>query len=159
MEKTDRLRWTLMVDCHVPVSQVPKTSQRHQDAKVLALELWNPHREVSHYGRGPRRIVDWTHFNSRHDDRRGAKRCRGDFGSESDRVGQGGGWIVYSAKTGGGDWDLFLMRPDGSNRRNIIPQHSMRQPLDFLPTEAGFSTIGSLRARALTTIATVPMTR
>ena len=29
------------------------------------------------------------------------------------------GWIVYSAKTAKGDWDLFLMRPDGSHRRNI----------------------------------------
>jgi Tol biopolymer transport system component len=29
------------------------------------------------------------------------------------------GWIVYSAKTEKGDWDLFLMRPDGSERRNI----------------------------------------
>ncbi len=29
------------------------------------------------------------------------------------------GWIVYSAKTEKGDWDLFLMRPDGSHRRNI----------------------------------------
>jgi Tol biopolymer transport system component len=29
------------------------------------------------------------------------------------------GWIVYSAKTEAGDWDLHLMRPDGSDRRNI----------------------------------------
>ena len=29
------------------------------------------------------------------------------------------GSIVYSAKSDKGDWDLFLMRPDGSNRRNI----------------------------------------
>ena len=33
------------------------------------------------------------------------------------------GWIVYSAPSGAGrddgDWDLFLMRPDGSERRNI----------------------------------------
>jgi Tol biopolymer transport system component len=29
------------------------------------------------------------------------------------------GWIIYSARTGKGDWDLFLMRPDGSSRRNI----------------------------------------
>jgi Tol biopolymer transport system component len=29
------------------------------------------------------------------------------------------GWIVYSARTEKGDWDLFLMRPDGSGRRNI----------------------------------------
>jgi len=29
------------------------------------------------------------------------------------------GWIVYSARTRSGDWDLFLMRPDGSQRRNI----------------------------------------
>lgn len=29
------------------------------------------------------------------------------------------GWIIYSARTDKGDWDLFLMRPDGSDRRNI----------------------------------------
>jgi len=29
------------------------------------------------------------------------------------------GWIVFSATTGKGNWDLFLMRPDGSNRRRI----------------------------------------
>src|SRR5579863_9875035 len=29
------------------------------------------------------------------------------------------GWIVYSARTERGDWDLFLMRPDGSGRHNI----------------------------------------
>ena len=29
------------------------------------------------------------------------------------------GWIVYSAQSGAGDWDLFVMRPDGSDRRNI----------------------------------------
>jgi Tol biopolymer transport system component len=29
------------------------------------------------------------------------------------------GWIVFSAKTGRGDWDLLAMRPDGSQRRNL----------------------------------------
>ena len=29
------------------------------------------------------------------------------------------GWIVYCAKTGKGDWDVFLMRPDGSHKRNL----------------------------------------
>jgi len=29
------------------------------------------------------------------------------------------GWIIYSARTRDGDWDLFLMRPDGSDHRNI----------------------------------------
>jgi Tol biopolymer transport system component len=29
------------------------------------------------------------------------------------------GWIIYSARTGKSDWDLFLMRPDGSDRKNI----------------------------------------
>lgn len=29
------------------------------------------------------------------------------------------GWIAFSAATGKGDWDLFLMRPDGSDRRPI----------------------------------------
>lgn len=29
------------------------------------------------------------------------------------------GWIVFPARSGNGDWDLFLIRPDGSKRRNI----------------------------------------
>jgi Tol biopolymer transport system component len=29
------------------------------------------------------------------------------------------GWIVYSARTEQGDWDLYLMRPDGSERRAL----------------------------------------
>lgn len=29
------------------------------------------------------------------------------------------GWIVFAARSEKGDWDLFLMRPDGSQRRNI----------------------------------------
>jgi Tol biopolymer transport system component len=29
------------------------------------------------------------------------------------------GWIVYSARPENSSWDLFLMRPDGSDRRNI----------------------------------------
>ena len=32
---------------------------------------------------------------------------------------RGNGWVVYSAQSGAGDWDLFVMRPDGSDRRNI----------------------------------------
>ncbi|HTL55541.1 MAG TPA: hypothetical protein VL361_07665 [Candidatus Limnocylindrales bacterium] len=29
------------------------------------------------------------------------------------------GWLVFSAATESGDWDLFLMRPDGSERRKV----------------------------------------
>ncbi len=29
------------------------------------------------------------------------------------------GWIVFSAAGGAGDWDLFAMRPDGSERRQL----------------------------------------
>jgi dipeptidyl aminopeptidase/acylaminoacyl peptidase len=29
------------------------------------------------------------------------------------------GWVVYSARTERGDWDLFLMRPEGSDRRAL----------------------------------------
>ena len=29
------------------------------------------------------------------------------------------GWIIYSARIDKGNWDLFLMRPDGSDLRNI----------------------------------------
>ena len=29
------------------------------------------------------------------------------------------GWIVFSAKSTAGDWDLYLMRPDGSERRAL----------------------------------------
>ncbi len=32
---------------------------------------------------------------------------------------RGLGWIVFSARTSGGDWDLHVMRPDGSGVRNI----------------------------------------
>ena len=54
-------------------------------------------------------------------------RIRADYGSPAapdDVDGLAGevrakGWIVFSAQTEGGDWDLFLMRPDGSDRRNI----------------------------------------
>ena len=31
----------------------------------------------------------------------------------------GKGWIVYASRGDNGTWDLFLMRPDGSERRNI----------------------------------------
>lgn len=29
------------------------------------------------------------------------------------------GWIVYSARTEKGDWDIFRIRPDGSQKRNL----------------------------------------
>jgi len=29
------------------------------------------------------------------------------------------GWIVFSAANEGGDWDLFLMRPDGADRKRL----------------------------------------
>jgi Tol biopolymer transport system component len=29
------------------------------------------------------------------------------------------GWIAFGARTDKGDWDLFVMRPDGSDRRNL----------------------------------------
>src|SRR5438034_8722960 len=32
---------------------------------------------------------------------------------------RGLGWIVFSARSEQGDWDLFLMRPDGSRRRTL----------------------------------------
>ena len=40
------------------------------------------------------------------------------------------GWIVYGARTSKGDWDLFMVRPDGSENRGITstPDYS-----EFLP--------------------------
>src|SRR3982751_4723900 len=29
------------------------------------------------------------------------------------------GWVMFSAPTEAGDWDLFVMRPDGSRLRNV----------------------------------------
>src|SRR6478736_3235178 len=29
------------------------------------------------------------------------------------------GWIAFGARTAHGDWDLFVMRPDGSQLRNL----------------------------------------
>ena len=46
------------------------------------------------------------------------------------------GWIVYSAPSGGGDWDLFVMRPDGSDRVNLT-----RTP-DFSEAAGRFSPDG-----------------
>jgi len=46
-------------------------------------------------------------------------------GGQEDRAAQlakevgGKGWIAYAARGESGTWDLFLMRPDGSDRRNI----------------------------------------
>ena len=37
------------------------------------------------------------------------------------------GWIVFSAATGKGDWDLFLTRPDGSDRRPITDTHNYNE--------------------------------
>ncbi len=40
------------------------------------------------------------------------------------------GWIVYTARSDQGDWDLFLCRPDGSQVRNITrtPESSEHSP-------------------------------
>jgi len=46
-------------------------------------------------------------------------------GAQEDRAAQlakevaGKGWIAYAARGENGTWDLFLMRPDGSDRRNV----------------------------------------
>ncbi len=32
---------------------------------------------------------------------------------------RGKGWVGYAARSDAGDWDLFLCRPDGSQRRHI----------------------------------------
>src|SRR6266542_2148260 len=47
------------------------------------------------------------------------------------------GWIVYSSQSGAGDWDLFVMRPDGSARRNLT------QTREFNEAGTRFSPDGS----------------
>jgi Tol biopolymer transport system component len=39
--------------------------------------------------------------------------------SELAREVRGKGWIVYGSRTPKGDWDLYTMRPDGSDIRNL----------------------------------------
>ena len=46
------------------------------------------------------------------------------------------GWIIYSARTGNDNWDLFLMHPDGSGRMNIT------NTPEFNETAARFSPDG-----------------
>ena len=47
------------------------------------------------------------------------------LGAQEDHAAQlakevcGKGWIVFAARGENGTWDLFLMRPDGSERRNV----------------------------------------
>jgi hypothetical protein len=42
------------------------------------------------------------------------------------------GWIVFSARSEKGDWDLFIMRSDGSQR------HSLTQTFDFNEVVSAF---------------------
>ena len=50
---------------------------------------------------------------------------RGVLAAQDEKVAQlakevsGKGWIAYASRGDNGTWDLFLMRPDGSGRRNI----------------------------------------
>ncbi|MCC6587538.1 MAG: PD40 domain-containing protein [Bryobacterales bacterium] len=37
------------------------------------------------------------------------------------------GWILFSGKTAAGDWDLFVMRPDGSHKRNLTNTPNMNE--------------------------------
>lgn len=46
------------------------------------------------------------------------------------------GWLVFSSKTDRGDWDLFRMRPDGTDRRKFVDM------LDFNEGGARFSPDG-----------------
>lgn len=48
----------------------------------------------------------------------------------------GKGWIVYTGPSEKGDWDLFLIRPDGSDRRNLT------QTQDYHEIGARFSPDG-----------------
>jgi Tol biopolymer transport system component len=48
-----------------------------------------------------------------------ARSASDESGVELAREVRGKGWIVYSAQGLGGDWDLFVMRPDGTDRKNI----------------------------------------
>jgi len=48
----------------------------------------------------------------------------------------GKGWIVYTGPSERGDWDLFIMRPDGSDKRNIT------HTADYHEIEARFSPDG-----------------
>jgi Tol biopolymer transport system component len=50
---------------------------------------------------------------------------------------RGKGWIVFSAANDSGDWDLFLMRPDGSDRRRLTDTR------EFNEAGAKFSRDGS----------------
>jgi Tol biopolymer transport system component len=39
------------------------------------------------------------------------------------------GWIIYGARTASGDWDLFKMRPDGSDARNLTNTPELNEGL------------------------------
>jgi Tol biopolymer transport system component len=43
---------------------------------------------------------------------------------------RGKGWLAFCARAEAGDWDVFLCRPDGSNRRNVTntPQYNEAAP-------------------------------
>jgi dipeptidyl aminopeptidase/acylaminoacyl peptidase len=49
--------------------------------------------------------------------------------TELAREVRGKGWIAFAARSPAGDWDLFLMRPDGSDRRNITSTPRLNEGL------------------------------
>src|SRR6516162_372867 len=61
-------------------------------------------------------LLGWVDAQERSSEPKGAR--EGSVERLADEV-RGKGWIVFSARSERGDWDLFACRPDGSQRRNI----------------------------------------
>lgn len=68
---------------------------------------------------------------------------------------RGHGWLVFSAKTDSGDWDLFLMRPDGSDRRSLTNTRDVNEAgARFSGMAPGCSTIACPAVKDPTTTLT-----
>ena len=47
------------------------------------------------------------------------------------------GWIIYGGRTKNGDWDLFKMRPDGSDARNLTNTPEFNEGLPRFSPDGG----------------------
>lgn len=116
----------------------PMGLMRLADAPIIgggSAELRSRHPEAK---RGPVLVlpVGWEPCWMLSDLAGGTVSTPGSVGEPASELRQSG-WLVFSARGPAGDWDLFAMRPDGSDRRRITDTR------DFHEAGARFSPDGS----------------
>ncbi|MGC8641493.1 MAG: hypothetical protein ACP5XB_16635 [Isosphaeraceae bacterium] len=127
-----------LADAPIIAGRSTELRQRHPGAKegpVLTLPPgWEPCWTFAEIDFGPAAPAAGASVPPR-DTKAGSSKVASGVAQLAAEVGAKG-WIVFSAQSEQGDWDLFLVRPDGSRRRQITRTH------DFHEAGARFSADG-----------------